>query len=151
MKRHQSLQPLSRDHHHALVKAAFLCSLGSEKNPSSPQAAAQIIVSFWHDQLQHHFREEEDFLLPILARFSTSDHPEIVKTLIDHVDIRSRIDQLNYLLETTQEIDAELLKSLGLVIHDHVRFEEAHLFNTVEQLLSESELLRMNRFFAERK
>lgn len=151
MKRHQSLHPLSRDHHHALAKAAWLRNLGSDKNLSSPQEAAQTILQFWRDELQHHFREEEDFLLPILAHCATSNHPEIVRTLIEHVEIRSRLDRLSFLLKTSQEIEIELLQNLGLAIHDHVRFEENHLFNTVEQLLSEAELMRMNKFFSERK
>jgi hypothetical protein len=63
MKRHPALVPLSRDHHHALVIARRL----RQATEQTADDAARAFLAHWHDEERHHFRLEEEVLLPAYA------------------------------------------------------------------------------------
>ena len=144
MKRHKSLYPLSWDHHHALVEARHL------RLAENAKEAAERFIEFWQQSLQNHFREEEEILLPLFARFTQPDRAEIVETLAQHADIRRRIDELIDCLNNGAVIDAESLKELASALDQHIRFEENELFPAIESAVAEEELWKMNSQLAER-
>lgn len=136
MKRHEALFPLSHDHHHALVEARYLRL--SEDDADTMTAR---LLEFWTRSLERHFKQEEEILLPRLA-LQTPLEPDVrAQTLGEHAGIRSLIDSLIIGAEPR----ADLLRSIGNALTDHIRFEENNLFPAVEATLSEDELWLINR------
>ena len=82
MKRSEALQPLSRDHHRALTAAVAL------KRATEVDDAGSRFLEFWDDHGEHHFRVEEEVLLPAWAEHGAYDDPAVVRVLTDHVAIR---------------------------------------------------------------
>ena len=133
MKRHQALSSLSRDHHHALVLAQRLRRAG-ERDAGD---AASAFLEQWMVEELLHFRMEEEVLLPAYAAYGDPDHPAVVRTLVDHVRIRSGVERL------ADGAEPGLLQVLGAQLADHVRHEENELFPLVEQTLPESALAEL--------
>jgi hemerythrin-like domain-containing protein len=133
VKRHPALAPLSRDHHHALVLAQRLRRAGEQDAAD----AAAAFLEHWSEEERLHFRIEEEVLLPAYAAYGDPDHPAVVRTLVDHVRIRSDVERLAH------GADPELLHDLGGRLADHVRHEENELFPLVEQTLPEPALVEL--------
>jgi hypothetical protein len=130
VKRHPALAALSRDHHHALVVAQRL----KRSSAASAEEARQCFLEYWERDGAAHFREEEDVLLPALARFTDPDQPVVARVLIDHVRIRSLA------LEAGEGAPLERLQALGLALERHVRREERELFPLLERALPDAAL-----------
>src|SRR5579875_1738781 len=128
-KRHPSLQPLSRHHHHALVVALHLIK---QELPSDELRAE--LERFWHNGGQEHFREEEEVLLPAYAKHAPLNRPEIVQLLLEHVQVRSMVSQI------CDEHRDDVMQELGKLLQSHVRNEEQVVFPMIEAALSEPEL-----------
>ena len=141
MKRHESLHPLSRDHHHGLVQARKLCLAKTDRN-SLTVAAAQFIL-FWETELERHFQEEEEVLLPTVAKYLAADADQVGATLRQHAEIRRLVTALNATPQT--DYDANLLAQLGAALREHIRFEENDLFPLIEQRVPEEVLQQMSR------
>jgi hemerythrin-like domain-containing protein len=143
MKRHKSLQPLSRHHHHALVRALEIRRAGelpAGERAAAMRATAKKFLKFYEKNGRVHFREEEEVLLPACARHVRIDEePAMVRMLAEHAIIRARIGDLARALEEKQDVEP-LLSELGQRLHDHVRFEEEELFPRVERILGEAGL-----------
>jgi hemerythrin-like domain-containing protein len=143
MKRHPSLHPLSEHHHHALVQAleiARASKLAGADRPARLREAAQSLLHFWETSGQTHFREEEDVLLPALARHVRLDQePAVMRMLADHAQIRAALQDLSASVNQDLVPESQVIK-LGQLLHDHVRLEEDTIFPLVESLLAEQEL-----------
>ncbi|MEW6209618.1 MAG: hemerythrin domain-containing protein [Acidobacteriota bacterium] len=144
MKRHKSLHPLSWDHHHALAEARRL------RQSENAREAARHFIEFWQRSLQDHFREEEEILLPVFARFTRPDRAEIVETLSQHVVIRRKITRMIDRLSSGAVIDSASLEEIASALEQHIRFEENELFPAIEATVAEEELWQMNRQLSER-
>ena len=134
MKRSEALIPLSHDHQHGLAVALDLTRATAETAPD----AASAFLAFWREEGQRHFREEEELLLPALARHVPADHEAVVRVLTDHVEIRRRAADV-------AAGDAELaqLQELGERLRNHIRHEERVLFPLSEEAMSEAELAKL--------
>ncbi|HKX28127.1 MAG TPA: hemerythrin domain-containing protein [Blastocatellia bacterium] len=148
MKRHPSLRPLSRDHHHALVEAWNL-SLAATGDPGSIIPAARRFYNFWQSDLRGHFSQEEQILLPLLEQWASPEDDPISQTLSQHAEIEGLVGQLDSLLIRGEAIEAGLLGALGESLRCHVRFEEQELFPAVEAAVPLGELKRMSDRLAE--
>lgn len=138
MKRHQALQDLSRDHMFALRVAHHIDQAVRriENGPSLDEATSELIEA-WPDDLRWHFREEEEILLPLIARHQPpTELPEVRVMLDDHAFLRDAIERL-LLMDAP---DAEFVGELGRRLHDHIRHEERVLYPVIEKLLDPSEL-----------
>lgn len=132
MKRSPVLEPLSRDHHQALVVAQRL-------RRASPETAAEVrerFLDFWRSEQVRHFRVEEEVLLPAYAGHGDPGHPLVVRVLVDHVEIRHRADRL----ARNPSPPIEALQRLGSKLAEHVRLEERELFPLIEAALPDEEL-----------
>src|SRR5262245_46458605 len=138
MKRHKSLYPLSHDHHHALVQARQMNLASVQTIQDASHAAAEQFIAFWEGDLQNHFRQEEEILLPVLETYVAQDCAEIRETLRQHTGIRRLIDALNTELTRHGAIDPVLLGQIGGALTDHIRFEENELFPVVEACVPEN-------------
>lgn len=144
MKRHQSLYPLSHDHHHALVQARDLEIAGADDDQDGHRTAAARFADFWKSDLQRHFMQEEQILLPLLARHTAPDSAEIREMLVQHSVITQLIDELNVKLARRETIEASLLINLAEKLRRHIQFEEGVFFPLVEASLTEEELWKVN-------
>jgi hemerythrin-like domain-containing protein len=131
-KRAEALQPLSRDHLQALLAAKAL------REATDASAAKVAFLDFWRDHGAHHFRVEEEVLLPQWARFAEVDLPAVRRMLEEHLAIRRETLRL-----VSEEITVEQLQALGQLLHDHVRFEERQLFPAIEESLSAEQLAKL--------
>jgi hypothetical protein len=84
MKRHPTLQQLSRDHQLALAVAL---ELTRAVEATAPAARARFL-NFWRAEGRQHFRQEEEILLPAFARRGDPRHPIVARVLTDHVELR---------------------------------------------------------------
>ncbi len=145
MKRHRSLYPLSHDHHHALVEARNLDVAGAGGDQDGLREAAVRFAGFWESDLQKHFAQEEQIVLPLLASYTSADGDEIRQTLEQHSAITRLIGELNEKLARREAIEASLLINLADSLRRHIRYEEGELFPAVEASVPEAELWLMNR------
>lgn len=132
MKRSEALQPLSRDHLNALIAAKKL------REAEEAGEATRVLLDFWHGDGRHHFRVEEEVLLPQWALRAPVDRAAVGRMLDDHLDIRREA-----LRAEAGEIALEELRELGQRLDDHVRFEERQLFPAIEQALDDEGLERL--------
>lgn len=131
IKRHEALQPWSRDHHHGLllswkIKKGF--SLGID-----PLRIKKYTNWFWSTQLQHHFITEEDYLFPILG----SENPMVKQALEEHQKLKSLFESQENVSHTLSEIER--------LINDHIRFEERVLFQAIQEVATDAELELLKR------
>ena len=150
MKRHQSLFPLSHDHHHALVQALNLDKVGAGADLAGLREAAARFADFWKSDLQRHFAQEEQIVLPLLAKYKAADAAEIKDTLEQHSAIARLIDELNEKLARREMIEASLLTNLAESLRRHIRYEESELFPAVEASVPDEELWLMNMRLSDR-
>jgi iron-sulfur cluster repair protein YtfE (RIC family) len=130
MKRSAELRVLSVQHHHGLVAAQRLRQAAGGKMPLA-QAVTQFLEA-WQDEIQPHFRAEEEILLPAFARMVPPDDPLIARTLTEHVALRRAVRELERAGVGSQQA---LAREIGQSLDDHIRFEERVLFPAIEAAL----------------
>jgi hemerythrin-like domain-containing protein len=99
-------------------------------------AVRDRFVEFWREHGAHHFRVEEDVLLP--DRVDGTD-PIVARVLIDHVEIKRRASDL----ESAKAPHPAELNALGEMLDGHVRHEERVLFPMIEEALPEEQIERL--------
>lgn len=134
MKRHRALQPLSRDHHIALVAAQRL----RRAEADDAEAARATFLEFWNEHGARHFRVEEDVLLPAFAAYGDPADERVVQMLVDHVRIRAAAAAL-----AQGEAEPAALHELGTALERHVRLEEREVFPLIEETLPEAAAERL--------
>jgi hemerythrin-like domain-containing protein len=138
MKRHEALEQLSRDHHQALFQAMRLKRAGED----DASAVLADFLDFWFEVGHLHFRAEEEVLLPAYSAYADVSRDEVVRVLVDHVEIRREAHELG---ATKGEPPPERLRALGERLDAHVRHEERVLFPLIEEALPDHELVRVAR------
>jgi iron-sulfur cluster repair protein YtfE (RIC family) len=151
MKRHKSLYPLSHDHHHALVQALNLDKAAAGDDQTGLREAAARFADFWRSDLQRHFAQEEQIVLPLLAMYKAADAAEIIDTLEQHSAIAKLIGELGEKLALQEEmIEASALTNLAESLRRHIHYEEGELFPVIEATVPEEELWLMNMRLSDR-
>ena len=141
MKRAAELRKLSDHHHRGLVQARWLrrAAAGEEANP--PEEAAEAFLEFWQEVTTAHFREEEEVLLPVVARHEGDllGREPVVEMLVQHARIRGLVMELSDEVRDGA-VKPETLRSIGELLEAHIRLEEREVFPMVEETLSEEAL-----------
>ena len=138
MKRHPSLREFSDDHHQGLVSARRLRRAASGEGGSAD--TARDFLEFWRRETSHHFRKEEEVLLPVLARYGGDlGESPILQMLTQHARIRGLAMQLSDELEQDR-IREDTLRNLGERLEAHIRLEEREAFPFIEETLPEHAL-----------
>lgn len=137
-RRHDSLIPLTHDHHHALAQARRLEEAAALTEDIDRRNAAGDFINFYFGSAIRHFHEEEElFFAPLI------DHDEarslILQAVGEHLRMHALVRSLKRQL-SRGEIDSELLLSIGSLITGHVRFEEQKVFPLIETLIPQEEL-----------
>lgn len=154
MKRHPALRDLSSDHHLGLVQARRLINAAEPdrrdavglqtagatvgEETEADEVARKFLI-FWTEHTTHHFREEEDVLLPMFARYGDPSNAAIVQMLVEHIHIRRLIFDLQQHLEA-QQPPQETMRSVGELLRAHIRHEENVVFPLIEAAMPEEAL-----------
>ena len=126
MKRHQTLQDLSREHHTALTLALGARRAATSGDPEQVAAAVTRCAEVFAADLEAHFLIEESGLLPAMAR--VGEEALVARTLREHAELRALVGRLS-------DADATTLLSFADLLSAHVRFEERELFEVAQQRL----------------
>lgn len=122
IKRHPSIQPLSREHHQGLMLALKL-EKGLKKKIGSKRMKAYLDW-FFDLYLLPHFEAEEHLLFPILG---LSD-PQVIEALNQHKYLTQ--------IRNNQSIERKVIQTFKDLLRDHIRFEERQLFNRIQEVAS---------------
>lgn len=137
-KRHESLIPLSHDHHHALAQARRLKAAASMTDVPERRRAADDFVNFYLGRLVRHFREEEElFFAPLVDNDEARDR--VMQAVAEHLQMHALARTLRRQL-VDGEADPETLNELSKQLTAHVRWEERDLLPLVERLLTHEQL-----------
>ena len=122
LKRHESLQPFSRDHFIGLKAANRLVDAAAGA-PEDRAATAKYFYDCWNAEIAEHFTQEEQLLIALMLP------PEIAQLRREHDEIRS--------LAATGELagrppSGPWCKTLGQKLCDHMRWEERVLFGAIQ-------------------
>lgn len=129
LKRHIALQPISREHREIL---SFCLNIEKGiKKGASIQDMQAYSYWFWTHHLEKHFMIEEESLFPLMEK----EDPLIQKAMKDHFEITIHFRSTEY--------SNNLLRELGQKLHDHVRFEERVLFQSIQSGVSEVKLNKL--------
>lgn len=139
MQRSDELAPLSREHHVALEMALRL----RRATAADAEPVRVAFLRFFEDEAREHFRAEEELLLPAFARHAATDDPDVVRVLVEHVEMRRCAQQL-----AAGTSDVEELRVLGELLNAHVRHEERTLFPRIEAALDPDELAALGTALA---
>ncbi len=133
-RRHDSLIPLSHDHHHALALCLRI-HRGLEKQREDEawlRSTAEEAIGFYESALTPHFKVEEEVLFPAMQNFSEA--AQLIEELVsEHRALENFVEPLRQMnvawLEETLTQLADLLKA-------HIRKEENTLFPIYEKLMA---------------
>lgn len=137
MRRHESLMPLSRDHHDGLI-AAQLLKKGAAKYKGMPEdfeGKSKYIVDFYYNHLVPHFEDEEEKLFPLIKSIDVEIDSMLNEIIQEHNLIKNHIKAVE---ENTHTIES--LDKLGNLLDSHIRKEERILFELIQDKCS-SQLL----------
>jgi hemerythrin-like domain-containing protein len=150
MKRHPSLVPLSRDHHHGLVMAQRLI-LGRSTNPRADWPAdrarqAVRLIDFFETDLRPHFAAEEAHVFPA-ANGNLAEGADRTRALIaEHETMRAMIRDL--VADPTSALEARLT-AFGELLRAHIHTEERILFEQMQAACDEEVLETLGARIAE--
>lgn len=133
MKRHASLVPLSRDHHHGLVLAQRLI-LGRSTNPRADWPADRVqqaarLVEFFESDLRPHFEIEEAHVFPAAARDLADGDSRTRALIAEHEAMRAMIRDLD--ADSASRLQ-ERLTAFGELLKAHIHAEERILFEQMQ-------------------
>lgn len=88
-------------------------------------AALKDFLHFWKHEIQPHCDIEESCLAPFMQSQDIAE----MKKQHEHLDALARQAQNNL---QANHVDGELLSAIAKAIKDHLRWEERHLYPTIE-------------------
>jgi len=134
-KRHESLIPLSREHHYALM----LCLRITRGLPiysedwSWLEKKARVVAAFFDSELAPHFEAEEQVLFPAI-RTNPKARVLIAGLVVEHREIQ----RLARVIRSEEASSlAERLKEFAHLLEAHIRKEERQLFPIYEREVPE--------------
>lgn len=134
-RRHDSLIPLSHDHHHALVLCLRIHRGLTEHSSDADWllAKADDVLSFLENDLMPHFAAEERVLFPAMR--GMYDAADLLAGLdAEHRTLERLVEALRHKTVNTL---ADTLKQFADLLESHIRKEERELFPIYEGQVSE--------------
>jgi len=137
VRRHAALVLLSQEHQHELAHARRLLQ-AADAGPEQRRAVASAYVDAFFTETVEHFRREEEILFPLYVRHAGST-PILERILREHMELHGLVRALRA-EAAAGDIPPQALRSLGDLLHDHVRVEERELFEEIARLVPAAEL-----------
>jgi hemerythrin-like domain-containing protein len=138
MLRDKSLIPLSHQHQRALA----LCVRIDRAQPI-PAADLQVwqaeIEQHFEQEIKIHFSAEEQALFPAARKFHDLV-PLVEELLSDHASLRKMFTEAE-----ARRMSVETLPAFAQQLSAHIRKEERHLFERLQQLMNPEELAALGR------
>ena len=131
IKRHDSLQSLSREHHQGLL-LCWKIKTGLKKNIDKSRIS-RYCDHFYEVYLLPHFEVEEKFIFPILG----FDNEHVKQALEEHKELKKLFSKAN--------ANANLLENLEEKLENHIRFEERVLFNEIQEVATKVDWDKINK------
>jgi iron-sulfur cluster repair protein YtfE (RIC family) len=131
-RRHESLIPLSREHHYGLL-VCLRIHRGIEKHKADLDwlsQRAEKVIRFFESDLKTHFAVEETIVFPAMSEIEETS-TVIEKLIEEHRAITSliqRLQQVRGLLQLSR-----LLREFANLLEAHIRREERVLFPCYER------------------
>lgn len=125
MRRHPDLQPLSREHHQALLRWRDLDQQLGGSDVAGAKSAAQALLDYANDRFLRHMADEEILLADLLSDELKS------RLLAEHEALRSLLDSVREKL-AADSVDLDELTQLAVTWRAHIRWEERHVFPYLE-------------------
>ncbi|HZJ51721.1 MAG TPA: hemerythrin domain-containing protein [Actinomycetota bacterium] len=137
-RRHETLIPLTHDHHHALAQARRLQDVANLTDQAQRRTLANDFINFYFGRAVRHFHEEEElFFAPLIDEPQARDL--VLRAVSDHLRLHALVRTIKRQL-SDGEADQQILGQISKLLTEHVRFEEQELFPLVEQLVPEDQL-----------
>jgi hypothetical protein len=135
MKSHESLIPLSRDHHGALILARLIQKGAPAYNGLPMDIAGKMAyaVKFYEQELISHFLLEENGLIGKIKGINKKIDVLSDEILYEHKELR-----LLFELLSVSEKPEEHLDILGYALEKHIRKEEREWFPLIQEHCSET-------------
>jgi hemerythrin-like domain-containing protein len=147
-KRQESLIPLSREHHSALVMAMRIDREIPDADEAGVREVYDTLMAFWARGLLPHFRAEGECLLARLVRHVDVEDELVRRTERDHLGMAALVARMRD--ADDPQARRELLLEFAKTIRAHIRWEEDVLFDETERLLTKSEMSALSADVTER-
>lgn len=135
IRRHASLQPLSRDHYRGLKAAQ---QLEKAADAAARRRAAAAFLEKWHRELAEHLADEERLLPPFLE---TAERTRLER---EHALLRRYAEEASA-LDAQADPGAYWAQGLAAALRDHIRWEERTLYGRIQQRAGEDALAALGR------
>lgn len=138
-RRHESLIPLSREHHYGLL-VCLRIRRGLENHQADVSwlnERAEKVIRFFETDLKMHFKAEEEIVFPAMRGIEDS-RATVDQLVVEHRNLESLIQRLRQAGDLQL---APLLRESADLLEAHIRTEERVLFPCYELGVS-SELAR---------
>ena len=125
LKRHPSLQPLSREHMSGLVQARNL-QAAAHGSDADRECVTRGLCEVWRVGIHDHFDDEERLLSPLI------EEPARKARLRDeHAQLRAFAQRL---IDDPDSVakDLAMMVEFGTLLHDHIRWEERVLYEGIQ-------------------
>lgn len=144
MKRHDTLAPLSREHHGALILAQLIKRNAPDYKglPATISDKVVYALNYYKKELKAHFKKEE-----ILLKQVKTLHPSIAVIADEIVAEHELLKTLFLSLNNTFDPEA-VLNELGHELDAHIRKEERILFPLIQQHCTEEMLQKLQPLLA---
>lgn len=123
LKRHPTLQPLSREHFGGLVLVRRLRE-AARGDESARHNAARLLAEIWSTELEGHFADEELLVGPLVG-----DHDR-VRLIEEHRSLERHAVMAR---DTESPPSAVWLEETAAMLEQHIRWEERELFPAAER------------------
>ena len=146
MKRHPSLQGLSRDHHRILLHAQELH--WAARGVGDLLNSFRQFLDFWDSEGRGHFTKEEKILFPYCEtcrRWKSTKAVDLVFAY--HQQVRERVEKLKQKVRRGHDL-MRIVRDLSELLELQVRHEERVVFEEIQATLSEGELVRLEESLA---
>lgn len=137
IKRNEFLKAISREHHHGLLLSWKIRA--GLKREVDPIRIKNYLDWFYTEHLLPHFEIEEKYIFPILG----NENEFVKNALSEHQRLMQLFESKTDLIKNIQMIADE--------IESHIRFEERVLFNKIQEVATEDQLLQIKLHHTEEK
>ena len=148
MKRHESLVPVSRQHHAGLLTARLLQKDAPPYKgmPTTPVAKRDYILEFLEEHLRPHFLLEEQTVFTTAANVSEALKEQAAALEKQHRQLEQLIPELRQVPEAALP---DRLHEIGSLLEQHIRTEERVFFEALQQELPEEVLQNLKEQVAQ--
>ena len=134
MRRHDSLIPLTHDHHHVLALARRLKAAAGQ-DAATRMDHGREFLEFFASETVEHFRVEEEAVFP-LGLDDPAVEPLLTQAMMDHLRIHRLVAELR-IAQEDDDVPGDMLATIAHTLQEHVRLEEKSLFPLIEERLSD--------------